>query len=102
VSLARSPEDITISQAIEPLEEKKGLVRCLREEYCPRSSECAASGFWRKIQEKLFEILDRTTLKDLIEMKKEKCAKSSGYPLESSCPWYKGHISGSHSPCLGE
>jgi len=75
VSLARSPEDITVFQVIEPLEGKKGLVRCLRGEYCPRSNECVASRFWQRIQEQLFETLDRIKIKDLIEMGKEKSAK---------------------------
>lgn len=30
-------------------------------------SECAASEFWRKIQEMFFETLGRTTTKNLIE-----------------------------------
>lgn len=67
VSLARPPENITVSQVIRPLEREEGLVRCLRKEYCPRSSSCVASAFWRKTQEKFFEILDKTTIKDLIE-----------------------------------
>jgi len=43
VNLARSPENITVFQVIEPLEKERGLVRCLRGEYCPRSSNCVAS-----------------------------------------------------------
>jgi len=69
ISLSSSPEEITILQLIELLEEKKGLVRCLREEDCPHSGECLASGFWQKIQEQLFENLDKTTVKDLMEKK---------------------------------
>jgi len=68
VILARSPQDITVAQVIKPLEEEMGLVRCLREkENCPRSSECRASNFWRKTQENFLQILNRTTIKDLIE-----------------------------------
>ena len=68
VILARSPQDITVAQVIKPLEENIGLVRCLREkEYCPRSNECKASIFWRRIQENLFEVLERTTIEDLIK-----------------------------------
>ena len=52
VSLARSPEDITVAEIIQPLGEEMGLVRCLREEeHCPRSNECKASVFWKRIQE---------------------------------------------------
>ncbi|MEE9191324.1 MAG: Rrf2 family transcriptional regulator [Candidatus Aerophobetes bacterium] len=68
VGLARSPEDITVAEIIAPLQEERGLVRCLREgEYCPRSNECKASIFWRRIQENLFEVLGRTTIKDVLE-----------------------------------
>lgn len=69
ITLSRSPENITIFQLMELLEEKKGLVRCLREEHCSQSSECLASWFWKKIQEQLFETLDKTTVKDLMEKK---------------------------------
>ncbi len=68
VSLARSPEDITVAEIVKPLGEQMGLVRCLREgEYCPRSNDCRASVFWRRIQENLFEVLGRTTIKDIIK-----------------------------------
>jgi len=77
VGLARSPEDITVAEIIEPLGEQTGLVRCLREgEYCPRSNECRASVFWRRIQENLFEVLARTTIKDVLEGGNENAGKS--------------------------
>jgi len=77
VSLARSPEDITVAEIIEPLGEQTGLVRCLREgEYCPRSNECRASIFWRRIQENLFEVLGRTTIEDVLEGGNENAGKS--------------------------
>lgn len=76
VSLARSPAYITVAQVIKPLEEEMGLVRCLRaKEDCPRSSECLASSFWQKMQEIFLEILNRTTIKDLIEGGKQNAAK---------------------------
>jgi len=68
VSLARAPKDITVAEIVKSLEEEMGLVRCLRgKDHFPRLEECSASNFWRKIQEDLFKILDRTTIKDLIE-----------------------------------
>ena len=88
VRLACSPERITISQVIEPLEEKKGLVRCLRGEYCPRSDECPASEVWRKIQEQFFKSLEKITIKHLIEISKAKdCnqkTKHSSMPCRTS------------------
>ena len=77
VSLARSPQDITVAEILEPLGEQMGLVRCLREgEYCPRSNECRASIFWRRIQENLFEVLGRTTIEDLIKGGNENAGES--------------------------
>jgi Rrf2 family protein len=70
VKLARQPSNITVLEVIQPLGEKRGLVRCLRGEYCPRSRECAASGFWREIQERLYETLEKATIEDLIERRK--------------------------------
>ena len=77
ISLARSPEDITVTEIIIPLQEERGLVRCLRKgEYCPRSSECKASVFWRRIQGNLFELLGRTTIKDIIEGENKNAGQS--------------------------
>ncbi len=77
VCLARSPETITVTEIIAPLQEKRGLVRCLREgEHCPRSYECKASIFWRRIQENLFEVLEKTTIKDVLEGGKESEGRS--------------------------
>jgi len=76
VSLARSPKEITVAEVIKSLEEEMGLVRCLRDKTgCPRSSDCPASNFWRKIQENFFEILTRTSINDLIEGEKPNAAK---------------------------
>jgi len=77
VGLARSPEDITVAEIVESLGEQMGLVRCLREgEYCPRSNECRASIFWRRIQENLFEVLGRTTVEDIIKGGNENAGES--------------------------
>ena len=77
VSLARSPEDITVAEIVEPLGEQMGLVRCLREgEHCPRSNECRASVFWRRIQKNLFEVLGRTTIKDVLKGGNENAGES--------------------------
>ncbi len=77
VSLARSPETITVAEIIAPLQEDRGLVRCLRAgEYCPRSYECKASIFWRRIQENLFEALEKTTIKNVLEGGNQNAGKS--------------------------
>ena len=84
VSLARSPEDITVAEIIAPLQEERGLVRCLREgEYCPRSNGCRASIFWRRIQENLFEVLGKTTIKDVLKGGNENAGESQESPGQS-------------------
>jgi Rrf2 family nitric oxide-sensitive transcriptional repressor len=76
VSLARPPKDITVAEIIKPLGEEMGMVRCLRGKgHCPRLGECMASNLWRKIQQDFFEILDRTSIKDLIEGGKQDAAE---------------------------
>ena len=77
VALAHSPEEITIAEIVRPLEQKMGLVRCLRdEENCPRRDGCLASNFWQQIQESFLEVLERTTIRDLIEGGKYNAAGS--------------------------
>lgn len=72
VSLARSPKDISVFEIIDPLEDKDGLVRCIRGEYCPRQGGCFASDFWYEMQGEFIEGLKNTSIKDLIERGKEK------------------------------
>jgi len=66
VRLARSADKISVGEVVRIMESKNGLVRCRRGEFCPRHPQCKASSFWDEIEEKLWELLNKKSLKDLL------------------------------------
>jgi Rrf2 family protein len=63
VSLAVSPEQITLRQIIEAVEGPIALNKCLkRSEACSRAPVCKLSPFWREAQAGLLGVLEATTL----------------------------------------
>lgn len=72
--LARKPEDIKIIDIILALEESVSPVFCVDElesTQCKRVNSCVARLLWKKLDEKIKEVLEGTTLKDLCEWAKE-------------------------------
>jgi len=74
VSLAKTPESIRLSEAIKLLEGSIALVDCVvNPEICSRSRLCVTRDIWVEMKEAMNEVLDSTTLQDLLErhIKKE-------------------------------
>jgi len=72
--LAKKPEDIKIIDIILALGETVNPVFCvedLEDNQCHRAPGCVARLFWKKLGNKLREVLENTTLKDLCEWAKE-------------------------------
>ena len=68
-TLARHPEEITVGDIIRTLEGPIGPVDCVKEEdgkNCERSSVCVSRNVWEKLRDRMTEVLDDFTLKDLI------------------------------------
>jgi Rrf2 family cysteine metabolism transcriptional repressor len=70
--LTRSPAEITVGDVVRALEEGYVVpLRCItgegEEQPCGREEICAARGVWRKVHEGIVEVLDATTLADLVE-----------------------------------
>ena len=81
VSLARSPENITVAEIIKPLEKEVGLVKALPEkEKCARFNECLASNFWPEVQDDFWQMLKQTSIKNVIEGGKQNERKSGESP----------------------
>ena len=69
-SLARDPNKITVGDIIRSLEGPIGPVDCVKEEdskSCERSSICVSRNVWKKLRDRMTEVLDEFTLKDLTE-----------------------------------
>jgi Rrf2 family cysteine metabolism transcriptional repressor len=72
--LARPPREISVGDVVRALEE--GYIMSLKcipgvggEESCSRKGACAARDVWRRMHEGIVEVLDSTTLADLVEHK---------------------------------
>ncbi len=73
--LTKKTSDITAGDIIRTLEGYIDPVFCVNPQIsqkdCHRAPKCAARLLWKKIGEKVTEILDSTTLEDLIKIDKE-------------------------------
>ena len=65
--LAKSASEITILEIIEAIEGKIVLQRCLQQEpVCENAGSCALCGLFEQAQDGMREILQKTTLHDLL------------------------------------
>lgn len=73
--LTKKPSEITAGDIVRTLEGYIDPVFCidpqLSQKDCHRSSKCATRLLWKKVGEKIAEVLDSTTLEDLVRMDKE-------------------------------
>lgn len=67
-ALARRPEDIKIGDIMRVLEGTLSLIYCIvstQAKSCHRTDKCVTKIMWKKLSDKIEEVLDSTTLKDL-------------------------------------
>jgi len=73
VSLARSPEEIRLSEVIQLLEGSVAPVECVNNpEICSRSASCVTRDIWGELKKAIDGVLESTTLQDLVERQKGK------------------------------
>lgn len=70
--LTRSPAEISVGDVVRALQEGyivplKCIASSKAEESCEREEICAARDVWKKVHEGIVQVLDATTLGDLIE-----------------------------------
>ena len=71
--LAKKPHEISLRDIVQALEGSWSLVDCLDDnELCDRTKECVTYEIWHDIQTAIYEILDSTTLADMIGRHREK------------------------------
>ena len=68
--LSRDPEEIVIGEVIRNLEgplAPMGCVSVTSYESCPLEAGCLLKPLWARVRDNIAELLDRTTLRDLLE-----------------------------------
>ncbi|MDN5293073.1 MAG: Rrf2 family transcriptional regulator, cysteine metabolism repressor [Eubacteriales bacterium] len=80
-TLAREPHEIKIGEIIRVLEGPIAPVECVNEEdpeCCLRADYCVTRNLWEKVKASIEEVLDNTTLEDLVR-EAEKARQAGGY-----------------------
>ena len=71
--LSRSPSEVRLDEVIQALEGKIVLVECVdNPEVCPRVDLCATRDLWGEMAKGISQVLQSTTLQDLVERQKTK------------------------------
>jgi Rrf2 family protein len=75
VSLAKPPREIRLSEVIGLLEGSMALVSCVNDPaVCNRSQSCATHDIWGRLKKAMDDVLESTTLEELVEGQKGKQA----------------------------
>ena len=70
--LTRSPAEYTVGDILRPLEGDLAPVECATDaEYCHRCNECVTVALWQEIHKAVSQVVDNTTLADLMERQKQ-------------------------------
>ena len=73
VSLAKPPEEIRLSEVIQPLEGSIAPAECVNNPgICARSALCVTRDIWGELKRAMDGVLESTTLQDLVERQKRK------------------------------
>jgi Rrf2 family protein len=73
VALAKSPNQITLSQIMKLLEGSTTLVECVdNPKLCSRADSCVTRDIWDEMNKAMNRVMESTTLQDLVERQKNK------------------------------
>jgi len=74
--LAKPPSEITISDIIKAVRGSIAISKCLKEDQqCEQEKYCQVQDLWKRAQKNLMEVLDKTTIADLLEEKSLQSSK---------------------------
>jgi Rrf2 family protein len=73
VLLFKPPSEIKLSEVVELLEGSIAPVDCVNDpKVCHRSAFCVTRDVWSELKEAMSQVLDSTTIQDLVERQKQK------------------------------
>jgi Rrf2 family protein len=85
--LARAPAEMTVGDVYRVLEGEVAPVECTAEAYlpgaCPREAVCLSRSIWERVQRAVLDVLDATTLADLVLSERPRPAPAHFVPMES-------------------
>ena len=84
VWLARPPSEIRLSETMRILEGDIAPVECINNPAsCTRSHTCATRDVWDEMKQAMYQVLESTTLKDLVKRQelKDKSAECENYEI---------------------
>jgi Rrf2 family protein len=71
--LVKPPSEIKLSEVVQLLEGSVAPVDCVNDpKVCHRSASCVTRDIWIEMTEAMSQVLDSTTLQDLVERQKQK------------------------------
>ncbi len=80
-TLARSPEQIRLSEVVRAAEGSLAPVPCVDDAaLCDRADACVTRDIWERMKEAMLGVLDSVTLAEMVSMQRKKTAKQ-GAPL---------------------
>lgn len=67
--LSRPPEEINVGEVLRTLEGTTALVECVGDEFfgCDNACSCSARPLWLKLQSRINDVLNSTTIRDMAE-----------------------------------
>ncbi|MDH4241705.1 MAG: Rrf2 family transcriptional regulator [Phycisphaerae bacterium] len=78
--LAKSPNQIKLSEVFDCLEGHVTTVECVEDRsFCERAEDCVARQVWEQVQQAIKNVLQSITLQDLVDRAKDK--KLSNYQI---------------------
>lgn len=70
--LTRRPEEYTVGEILLPLEGDLAPVECATDDgFCHRCNECVTVALWKEIHRAVSQVVDNTTLADLVQRQYE-------------------------------
>lgn len=71
--LTRGPAEYTVGDILRPLEGDLAPVECATDaEFCDRADQCVTLELWQEIHRAVAQVVDGTTLADLVERQRRK------------------------------
>jgi len=79
VLLVKPPAEVKLTEVVQLLEGSIAPVDCVNDpRVCSRSASCVTRDIWMQIKDAIIQVLDSTTLQDLVERQRQKEQTETG------------------------